>query len=153
MVYRNQKGFTLIELLVVVAIIGILATLGTVSLSGARAKARDAKRLSDVKQLSTGMEVLAALDEIKNITCATESTLSCTNLGTTVLWNNFVDPSNIATPCKTGVTGTCQYGLKPGSTTDNYEICFKMESKSNIGDPAILKKMVTGGSITDTCTF
>ncbi len=153
MIQRNEKGFTLIELLVVIAIIGILATLGTVSLSSARAKARDAKRLSDVKQLSTGMEILAALDEVKNITCTSESTLSCTNLATTILWNNFVDPSNIAAPCKTGVVGTCQYGLKPGSTTDNYELCFKMESKSNIGDPAVLKKMVTGGNISDNCTF
>lgn len=35
-------------------IIGILATLATVMLSGARAKARDAKRIADVKQIPNG---------------------------------------------------------------------------------------------------
>ncbi len=49
----NKKGFTLIELLVVIAIIGLLSTMAVISLNSARLKARDAKRLSDVKQMST----------------------------------------------------------------------------------------------------
>jgi len=57
---KNKKGFTLIELLVVIAIIGLLSTLAVVSLNGARAKARDAKRVSDVKQISTLIEMEAA---------------------------------------------------------------------------------------------
>ena len=54
---KEQKGFTLVELLVVVAIIGLLSTLAAVSLGSARSKARDAKRLSDIKQLSTALEL------------------------------------------------------------------------------------------------
>ncbi|MDD4412818.1 MAG: type II secretion system protein [Patescibacteria group bacterium] len=54
---KNQKGFTLIELLVVIVIIGILATLTTVALSTARVKARDAKRISDIKQMQTALEL------------------------------------------------------------------------------------------------
>ena len=38
---KLQKGFTLIELLVVVAIIGILAAVGTVAYSGYTASAKD----------------------------------------------------------------------------------------------------------------
>jgi type II secretion system protein G len=53
----NRKGFTLIELLVVIAIIGLLSTLAVIALSSARTKARDAKRLSDVKQVQIALEL------------------------------------------------------------------------------------------------
>jgi prepilin-type N-terminal cleavage/methylation domain-containing protein len=54
---KIAKGFTLIELLVVIVIIGILATLATVTLGSARSKARDARRISDVKQIQTAAEL------------------------------------------------------------------------------------------------
>ena len=53
----NKKGFTLIELLVVIAIIGVLSTLAVVALGSARQKANDAKRLSDMKQVQTALEL------------------------------------------------------------------------------------------------
>ncbi len=54
---KNKKGFTLIELLVVVAIIGLLATLSIVALNNARARARDTRRVADVKQIQTALEL------------------------------------------------------------------------------------------------
>ena len=54
---KNKKGFTLIELLVVIAIIGLLSTLAVVALNNARAKSRDAKRVADVKQIQTALEL------------------------------------------------------------------------------------------------
>ena len=54
---KNRKGFTLIELLVVIAIIGILATIVLVSLNAAREKARDTKRLGDLRQVSLALEM------------------------------------------------------------------------------------------------
>jgi prepilin-type N-terminal cleavage/methylation domain-containing protein len=53
----RQAGFTLIELLVVIAIIGLLSTIAVVALNSARLKSRDAKRVSDIKQIQTALEL------------------------------------------------------------------------------------------------
>ena len=56
-IMKKQKGFTLIELLVVIAIIGLLSTLAVIALNNARAKSRDARRVSDIKQLQSALEL------------------------------------------------------------------------------------------------
>lgn len=57
---KKQNGFTLIELLVVIAVIGILASVVMASLNSARGKARDAKRVSDMQQMRTALELYYA---------------------------------------------------------------------------------------------
>jgi len=58
--HKNKKGFTLIELLVVIAIIGLLSTLAVVSLSAARTRARDVKRLADLRNFQSALELYAS---------------------------------------------------------------------------------------------
>src|SRR3989338_11439327 len=53
---KKSKGFTLIELLVVISVISLLASIIFASLNDARAKARDARRKSDIHQFQLALE-------------------------------------------------------------------------------------------------
>lgn len=54
---QSKKGFTLIELLIVVAIIGILASVIIVGLAPAQRGGRDARRVADLRQVQTALEL------------------------------------------------------------------------------------------------
>lgn len=86
---KKQKslGFTLIELLVVVAIIGVLSGVVLESLNSARAKSRDAARLTAVDQINKALELSAtggtnALPSSAGYVClglSTDTSPSCGN--------------------------------------------------------------------------
>ena len=89
---KNQKkGFTLIELLVVIAIIGLLATLSVVALNNARERARDSRRVSDVKQMQTALELYFNANNVYPDTFETGSTFE-TETGGTVLMDPVPTP-------------------------------------------------------------
>jgi len=138
----KQKGFTLIELLVVIAIIGLLSTMAVVSLNSARAKARDAKRLNDVKQMAnilsieategTGNENLVGCTAINSdvILCTGKLVDGATVAGEIKQFSKFKDPSS-DTPCVAGATATCQYSITAdGATVNNAVIRFYLENAS-----------------------
>jgi len=53
---KPPRGFTLVEILVVISIISLLSSVVFASVNSARAKARDAKRASDLRQIATALE-------------------------------------------------------------------------------------------------
>ncbi len=54
---KQHQGFTLIEILIVVAIIAILASVVLVGLGPTQQQGRDARRLSDLREVQTALEL------------------------------------------------------------------------------------------------
>ncbi|TSC98220.1 MAG: hypothetical protein Greene101447_183 [Parcubacteria group bacterium Greene1014_47] len=131
---KGGAGFTLIELLVVIAVIGMLASIVLVSLGPTRAKARDSKRIAEVRQMGLALEQEAADGGEAIAGCAGDQVDAKTCTGPGVAnFANFNDPSTPGTPCPAGAgTVTCQYSIATnagllGARSDDYQICFVLE--------------------------
>ena len=122
---QRNEGFTLIELLVVIAIIGLLSTLAVVALNSARQRSRDAKRVSDIRQIQTAVEL--GYSETGGYPTASSITLGSANAGT--LCNN-----GGASTFQADSTGcsTIYMGLVPSNPTPN-GAAYVYDSASNSG--------------------
>lgn len=129
----NKKGFTLIELLVVIAIIGLLSTIAVVALNSARSKSRDAKRIGDIKQVQTALEL--AFAETNGYPVAS-STLGIDAAKVLCNNNNTAVFQAADTGCSTVFMPLVPFNPPPGGanyeysgTATNYEIKFNLEGK------------------------
>ena len=152
----NKKGFTLIELLVVIAIIGLLSTLAVVSLNNARAKARDAKRVSDVKQISTLVEMEAAnsasggYDVFPTACDAAGELFSACTIGGVDL-STITDPNGGSDTCIATQADPCAYTMGIAESTTDYEICFYLEEGAGSVASGI-NSVGPGSVISASCT-
>lgn len=137
----NKKGFTLIELLVVIAIIGLLSTLAVVALNSARQKSRDSKRVADIKQIQTALELyfsdsttgypnnanLVLGTDVKALCGTTAWTNSSSGCGSNTTYMGLVPAAPSPADCSTG-----NPYLYTSSAQDSYSITFCLGNK--VGD-------------------
>lgn len=126
--FKNSKGFTLIELLVVIFIIGLLASIVVVSVSTARTKARDARRIADIDTIRGAMEMYADANSGSYPTAGTIASGVCTAPATTISGLTPTYLPVIPTDPRNGTTYKYQFC----SDVTNYKI-FASQMESSDG--------------------
>lgn len=119
------SGFTLIELLVVISIIGALAALLLPNFMGARERARDAQRKSDLKQIAKALEGY----KLDNLAYPTSIPANCNALSSgsnTYMQKIPVDPnSTCAAPTAYAYTSPV------GTDSKKFTLCACLENKAD----------------------
>lgn len=107
----NNKGFTIVELLIVIVVIGILALLVITTYSGIQAKARNAKRQTDIQSIQTQLEAFFSQNgyypSLSNLNSSSWLDSNMKSLDK----NALVDPSSTCDPTTTGCLGGSSSGV------------------------------------------
>ncbi|MFQ6084188.1 MAG: type II secretion system protein [Candidatus Aminicenantia bacterium] len=132
---KSGAGFTLIELLVVISIIGILSTMVLVSLGETRAKARDARRKSEITQIVLAMELDYSDDEKYSQSANIPTKIPCSNPDCTGIDDGkYLDP--VPEDPQGGAYNWINNsdGAPTGCDSQNYCLWAKLEEKLGVED-------------------
>ena len=139
-VYKWQKsGFTLIELLVVISIIGLLSSIVLTSVNSARKKARDARRIVDLKQIQTALTLYYdANNQYPSVSAWVYSTAGCNwipGLAPTYIPCVPQDPINTGIPNDGpwggGSNYVYAYGYPQNQFPQEYDLTALLEDTNN----------------------
>jgi len=120
MMDKNKKqGFTFIELLVVVTIIAVLAAIGAVSYRSTNQNARDSKRLADLEQIRSALEICRS--EVGYYPSSISGGVSCGG-------EDYLSP--LPSDPQGGGYSYSPSGCSAGQCT-SYEVCTTLEDDSN----------------------
>lgn len=133
----QKSGFTLIELLVVMAIIGILSGVVLTSLNGARQKGRDARRISDIKQIQLSLELYYDSTNAYPLTIGPANNSVLVNNG--YIASLPVDPSN-----------NNVYSYTPYASTSNLGICSSYHLGADLESGVTHTVLQTDADVTTT---
>jgi len=143
---KFKKGFTLIELLVVVAIISILSAIVVVALGDAKGKARDARRLSDVREISKALTLYAdtngGFPSVSSVTgkcLGVDNGIKCWDEGGIVVYGSTdlktaLQPFLPTIPADPGKTGKGDKYLYSDATS----IVYNYKSAINVAGPFVV---------------
>ncbi|MCX6792551.1 MAG: prepilin-type N-terminal cleavage/methylation domain-containing protein [Candidatus Falkowbacteria bacterium] len=137
---KQQSGFTLIELLVVIAIIGVLSTMAIIALGNARTKARDAKRVADIKQIATALELYYA-DNNSYPTIITPGNSLVSPDGTKTYMGKI--PTN-PTPMNDGSCSNIDYSYSTNSNNSFFSVSTCVGSSSSNINAGVASYSPTG---------
>lgn len=150
----NKKGFTLIELLVVIAIIGILSAIGLVSLNGAREKARDSQRKSDIGSFRSALALY--FDDFNSypttsgkVDHGASGATGATGGFAALIAGNYM-PSLPNPPATVGtIQGTYYYAVASGN--DHFLLYSQLEKPVTAGNHYVVTDQNAGESTSTTC--
>jgi prepilin-type N-terminal cleavage/methylation domain-containing protein len=140
----KRSAFTLIELLVVIAIIGILSAIAVIAYGSAKAQARNAQRIGNVKQIMTAFGV--GYNLTNSYPYDTTDAWYCLSAACTGLWNSYgpdgtvntffnfsakpVDPTD-GVRNRGGFVYNGDWTTGSGSPADGAYLAYALEKTSN----------------------
>lgn len=137
-----SKGFTLIELLIVITIIGILTALIATNLQGARSRARDTRRKSDLRAIEQSLRLyyndasgFPASDDFDIVGCNTLATPSSCSWGSAFATDTSTYMATLPLDPSTSTAATITYQYV-SSDRDEFLLVTQLEnlSDSDISD-------------------